>query len=122
MLAKVTDGTAPRVERDGDEIALYAFDEGAPHGFVLRDTEASTVAMRLLAAVAAGETAVLHRAQSLEIDIGETAPEPIVRLTFTIDGAPVAVEINPTQFAELGAAVAAISREIDRAQRPRKDR
>ena len=120
-LAEMNEGSAPRVEAFQGKLAVYGNEGEEAHGFLLSAAQASTVALRLLAAVARSDRAVLHRAESLEIDVADTTPEAIVRITLTIDGLPIAVELDPTRFAELGAAVADISREIDRAKKPRRD-
>lgn len=124
-VAKMDDDKAPRVEELSGNVAIWAEGEdGEQSGLVLSAPSASTSAIRMLAVVArlrgddlpafpTGSVAVDHRL----LDDGED----VVRLTFDIEGVPIAVYVGLTQFAELTAAFVAASRDIDRVGRPRRD-
>ncbi len=123
-IAQMPEGTAPRIERLRDQVAIWALDEGEQHGFLLTATQAVDVAIKMLAVVADIRENDLPGAdvRSVAFDSysGGDAAEAGVRLVFDI-GAPLAAFLSLDQFSDLMATGALVSRELDRDFIPRRD-
>lgn len=123
-IAQMPEGTAPRVERLRDQVAIWALDEGDQHGFLLTAAQAVEVAVKMLAVAAEVRGNDLPgfdvRTVAFDSYTSSNAAEAGVRLVFDI-GAPLAAFLSLDQFSDLMATGAIVSRELDRGFTPRRD-
>ncbi|WP_343526721.1 hypothetical protein [Sphingomonas sp.] len=109
-------GGAPRVMAMDGKVAIHETVDGEAHGFLLKPAAAATAAARILSVTAdlVGRETCIFPVEALELSGGHVIDgERFARLVLTVHGAPLAVEFNATQVAELAAGFAAASRKLD---------
>lgn len=107
----------PFIQPMGANIAIWAEAEGQQAGLVLQPQAAIEAACRLIAVAAdvTRDDLPIAPLKSIQCDLGATtAGERFARLTFDLNGAPLAILLDGMQLAQLTAELAAASREIDR--------
>ncbi|WP_029994758.1 hypothetical protein [Sphingomonas sp. YL-JM2C] len=122
-----TEGALRVDVQNGNMVGLYAEDRDAPadspdryFGFILGQGVAVDAATKLLRTVAelAGDNTPAQPIDSVAVDHRTLDDgEDVARLTFSVQGAPLAVYLDLTQLAELTAALAVVSRKLDEPRR-----
>ncbi|PNU02498.1 hypothetical protein A8V01_08940 [Novosphingobium guangzhouense] len=105
---------APLVEERNGMVAVWDGDEADPGGILMSAGAAIDTGFALLAEGARQSGGLIQPVRStIGIEIAEEVDEDVAaRLVLNLDGAPIAIEINATNVAEIAAALGAISREI----------
>lgn len=109
-------GGAPRVTAKDGMVAIYETVDGEAHGFLLKPAAATTAATRMLSVTAdvVGRETCVFPVEALELSGGHIIDgERFARLILTVNGAPLTVEFNAMQIAELAAGFTAASRQLD---------
>jgi hypothetical protein len=119
------DDKAPRVEEHHGKVLIWgSAADGDESGLRISVPAAVTTIGRLMRQVSAmrGDNLPALPVGNVAVDVREIEGEDLtVRLVFEIEGAPLAVYVDLTQFAEIIAGFTAVSRELDRVQKPRGD-
>jgi hypothetical protein len=125
MAIGMMDDRSPRVEEHEGRIAVWGKAVDEECGLLLSVASASTAAVKMLGLVARlrGDDLPAFPVESVAVDDRVLDDgESVCRIVFQVEGAPFGVYLTLTQLAEMTAAFANASRELDRVQRPRRDR